>query len=112
MSTKTDSLALAKEFAEDWYLELRGKSRVGQLKQERTFADAAKQFVREYVPLTNGERNPRYVKDHEARLDNHLLPYFDNIGLSDRSGGPRGVLGDGADIFRTSGSKIIVLEST
>ncbi|WP_260688616.1 hypothetical protein [Rhizobium leguminosarum] len=50
MSIKTAS-ALAKEFAEDWYLELRGKSRVGQLKQERTFADAAKQFVREYVPL-------------------------------------------------------------
>lgn len=87
VSTKTDSLALAKEFAEDWYLELRGKSRAGQLKQERTFADAAKQFVREYVPLTNGERNPRYVKDHEARLDNHLMPYFGNIGLSTLTAG-------------------------
>ncbi|MCW1410763.1 MULTISPECIES: tyrosine-type recombinase/integrase [Rhizobium] len=82
VSTKTDSLSQAKEVAEDWYFELKGKSRAGQLKQERTFADAAKQFVREYEPLTNGERNPRYVKDHEARLDNHLLPYFGNIGLS------------------------------
>lgn len=82
VSTKTDSLALAKEFAEDWYLELRGKSRIGQLKMERTFADAAKQFVKEYVALTNGERNPKYVKDHEARLDNHLLPYFGKMGLS------------------------------
>jgi integrase len=82
VSTKTDSLALAKEFAEDWYLELRGKSRSGLLKVERTFADAAQQFVKEYVPLTNGERNPRYVKDHEARLDNHLLPYFGKLGLS------------------------------
>lgn len=82
VSTKTDSLALAKEFAEDWYLELRGKSRSGQLKVEKTFADAAQQFVKEYVPLTNGERNPRYVKDHEARLDNHLLPYFGKLGLS------------------------------
>lgn len=82
VSTKTDSLWLAKEFAEDWYLELRGKSRAGLLKVERTFADAAKQFVVEYVALTNGERNPRYVKDHEARLENHLLPYFGKTGLS------------------------------
>ena len=29
VSAKTDSLTLAKEFAEDWYLELRGKSRIG-----------------------------------------------------------------------------------
>lgn len=82
VSTKTDVLALAKEFAEDWYLELRGKSRIGQLKTERTFADAAKQFLQEYVPLTNGERNPRYVKDHEARINNHLLPYFGKMALS------------------------------
>lgn len=82
VSTKTDSLAQAKDFAEDWYLELRGKSRAGLLKKEKTFADAAKQFVLEYVALTNGERNPRYVKDHEARLENHLIPYFGNTGLS------------------------------
>jgi len=75
-------LALAKEFAENWYLELRGKSRIGQLKTERTFADTAKQFLQEYVPLTNGERNPRYVKDHEARINNHLLPYFGKMALS------------------------------
>ncbi|WP_323455380.1 hypothetical protein [Rhizobium sp. AN5] len=36
VSTKTDSLSLAKEFAEDWYLELRGKSRIGQLKTDKT----------------------------------------------------------------------------
>lgn len=82
VSTKTASLAAAKDFAEDWYLELRGKSRAGVLKQERTFADAAKQFVVEYVALTKGERNARYVKDHEARLTNHLLPYFGKTGLS------------------------------
>ena len=31
VTTKTDSLSLAKEFAEDWYLELRGKSRARSL---------------------------------------------------------------------------------
>ncbi|MCI5076440.1 site-specific integrase [Oricola sp.] len=82
VSTKTDSLSQAKEFAEDWYFELRGKSRIGTLTPEKTFADAAKRFLLEYEALTNGERNPRYVKDHEARLNNHLLPYFGEKGLS------------------------------
>ena len=82
VSTKTDSLSQAKEFAEDWYFGLRGKSRAGLLKTERTFADAAKQFVVEYVTLTSGERNPDYVRDHEARLRNYLLPYFGKTALS------------------------------
>ncbi|QQM32374.1 site-specific integrase [Martelella lutilitoris] len=87
VSTKTDSLAQAKEFAEDWYFELRGKSRVGQLTAERTFADAAKQFLLEYEAITNGERNPRYVKDHAARLRNHLIPYFGDKPLSQITAG-------------------------
>lgn len=87
VSTKTDSLAQAKEFAEDWYFELRGKSRIGALVQEKTFADAARQFLKEYEVITNGERNPRYVKDHAARLTNHLLPYFGKTGLSKISAG-------------------------
>ena len=81
VSTKTDSLAQAKEFAEDWYLELRGKSRAGQLKKGKTFADAARQFVLEYGAITKGERNPRYVRDNEARLNNHLLPFFGSTEL-------------------------------
>ena len=40
-STKQDSLALAKEVAEDWYLELRGKDRAGVLLSEKTFAQTA-----------------------------------------------------------------------
>jgi integrase len=82
VSTKTDSLSQAKDFAEDWYFELRGKSRAGNLALEKTFADAAAQFLKEYNTITNGERNARYVKDHAARLDNHLLPYFGRSGLS------------------------------
>jgi integrase len=82
VSTKTDSLSEAKEFAEDWYFELKGKSRAGGLKKEKTFADAAKQFFLEYEAITQGERNPQYVKDHEARLENHLIPYFGDKALS------------------------------
>ena len=87
VSTKTDSLSQAKEFAEDWYFELRGKSRIGGLVREKTFSDAATQFLKEYAALTNGERHPRYVKDHEARLKNHLLPFFGDKGLSEVTAG-------------------------
>ncbi|HEV2560526.1 MAG TPA: hypothetical protein VGT78_00150 [Rhizomicrobium sp.] len=75
-STKTDSLAQAKDFAEDWYLDLSGKSRAGLLKTGRTFKEAADKFLPEYELLTAGERNPRYVKQHGDRLRVHLRPFF------------------------------------
>ena len=40
--------AQAKDFAEDWYLELRGKHRRGEIKGGKTFRQAADQFLREY----------------------------------------------------------------
>jgi len=82
-STKEDSLARAKDFAEDWYLDLKGKSRNGELKGGVTFKKAADQFVREFVALTEGERSPIYVKGHEDRLRVHLLPYFGKKALSE-----------------------------
>ena len=60
VSTKTDSLAQAKEFAEDWYLGLRGKL-AGLIKTEATFAIAAKKFEREYAIITEGERRPHIL---------------------------------------------------
>ena len=83
VSTKTDSLAEAKDFAEDWYLTLRGKHRAGTLKHERTFAQAADQFKEEYEALTEGERNTTYVAGHWRRLKLHLTPFFGNMGLSE-----------------------------
>ena len=35
ISTKEESLARAKDVAEDWYLELKGKHRAGELKMLR-----------------------------------------------------------------------------
>lgn len=81
-STKEESLAKAKDFAEDWYLGLRGKIRDGELISERTFRDAATQFEREYEIITEGQRNPVYVNDHKRRLRIHLVPFFGNMGLS------------------------------
>lgn len=61
VSTKEDSLALAKEFAEDWYLEMRGKYRRGEVLNEQTFKEAAEKFITEYEVLTQGRRSPIYV---------------------------------------------------
>ena len=55
MSTKEEGLAQAEEFAEDWYLGLRGKHCAGELKAERAFAFAAREFTEEYVVITGGE---------------------------------------------------------
>ncbi|MGD0480886.1 MAG: phage integrase SAM-like domain-containing protein [Terracidiphilus sp.] len=81
-TTKEESLAKAKDFAEDWYLGLRGKLRDGELITEKTFRDAAAQFEREYEIITEGQRNRVYVNDHKRRLRIHLVPFFGNMGLS------------------------------
>lgn len=86
-SSKTDSLKLAKEFAEDWYLGLRGKAHAGELTNEKTFRDAAKKFMGEYELLTEGDRNPRWVQDHYRRIRLHLEPFFGALPLSKISAG-------------------------
>lgn len=81
-STREDSLAKAKDFAEDWYLELRGKYKRGELKEEKTFDEAADKFLAEYPVITEGLRNAGYVKGHEIRLKVYLRPFFGKKGLS------------------------------
>jgi integrase len=83
VSTHEDSLSLAKEFAEDWYLGLRGKSRAGDLKTGKTFEQAAEQFLREYEVITAGERSPRYVATMRDRLRVHLMPFFGTKTLAE-----------------------------
>ncbi|NRA85817.1 MAG: site-specific integrase [Rhizobiales bacterium] len=86
-STKEVSLSLAKEFAEDWYLVLRGKHHRGELKNEKLFSFAAKQFTKEYDVITQGQRSLKWVKGHHDRLRLHLLPFFGELGLSEVSAG-------------------------
>ncbi|MCC5982618.1 MAG: phage integrase SAM-like domain-containing protein [Oceanicaulis sp.] len=87
VSTKEDSLSRAKEFAEDWYLELRGKARIGQLKQENTFRDAAERFEAEFVIITEGQRSEHYVEGKMRSLRNYLIPYFGDLPLSEVTSG-------------------------
>lgn len=81
-STKEEELPQAKQFAEDWYLTLRGKARAGLLKNEKTFADAADQFEKEYEVITEGQRSQRWTEGHKARIRIHLRPFFGKLGLS------------------------------
>src|SRR5580704_17318831 len=68
-STKEESIAKAMDIAEDWNLELRGKQKRGEVKLGKSFAHAAKQFLREYQIITEGQRNAQYVEGHERRLN-------------------------------------------
>ncbi len=82
-----DSVSLATEFAEDWYLALRGKDHAGILLSEKSFAQAAEQFLREYEIITDGERSKKWTEGHEIRLRVHLLPFFGDLGVSKVSAG-------------------------
>ncbi len=75
VSCKEDSLSLAKDMAEDWYLGLRGASRAGVLEVGKKFKEVADYFLKESQILADGQRGPRYIEAHNTSL-RHLLPFF------------------------------------
>jgi hypothetical protein len=85
--TKEESLSHAKEIAEDWYLELRGKARAGALTSGPTFKKAADQFLAEYETITQGQRSPEWVKAYALMLRVYLVPYFGPMALSEITAG-------------------------
>jgi integrase len=87
ISTKEESLSHAKEIAEDWYLELRGKSRAGQLTSGPTFKKAADQFLAEYETITNGQRSKEWVDSYNLMLRVHILPFFGKLTLKEITSG-------------------------
>lgn len=86
-TTKEDSLSKAKEFAEDWYLQLRGKLREGELKTGRMFRDAAKLYLREFDIMTQGQRNATYARGQHARTNGYLVPFFGGMVLPEITAG-------------------------
>jgi len=93
VSTKLEGLTGALRFAEEWFLELRGKHVRGELNKlvlanaEKTFQDAAEVFLREFPIITEGQRNAIYVKGHERRLRNYLIPFMGEKPLSEVTAG-------------------------
>jgi integrase len=86
-TTKEDSLSKAKEFAEDWYLQLRGKLRDGELVSGKPFRDAAKLYLREFDIMTQGQRNATYARGQHARTNGHLVPFFGGMVLPEITAG-------------------------
>jgi len=74
-------------FAEDWYLDLKCKDLRGELRNEKTFKEAAERFIREYEIITMGERNPEYVETQRRRIETHLMSFFGDMGLSEITSG-------------------------
>jgi len=81
-STKEESLSKAKEIAEGWHLQLRGKLRTGELKAEKTFREVSEHFLREYDIMTQGQRNKHYVDVKHWRSSVYLVPFFGNMDIS------------------------------
>lgn len=114
-TTKEESLAAAKDFARDWYMERcvedrqrrRGGASLlnspvqpvvaepGQAVDGRrrtkptgpSFEDAAKAFASEFEVITMGERNAGYVKSKSDIIRVHLTPFFGDIPLTDITAG-------------------------
>ena len=111
ISTKEASLARAKDVAEDWYLDLCGKDRFGELHAGKSFAQAARKFEEEYEAITQDRRSPKWVQGHKDHIRLHLQPYFGDKVISEITSGvaqeyrvhrmtkPKldGQAGDGAD---------------
>jgi hypothetical protein len=66
-STKEDSLSKAKEVAKDWYLQLRGTLRSGEIKTDKTFREASGHYLREHNIITQGQRSKIYIKGQHWR---------------------------------------------
>lgn len=106
-TTKEANLAVAKSFAEEWYLRLRlellasakgepldlaikprhpdapADKRRRVVRSGPMFKEACDLFLKEYPILTAGERNAAYAKSHENRITAFLLPFFGEKTLAE-----------------------------
>lgn len=117
VSTKEETLQLAKEFARDWFMAVyvdhkrsrqyeRVSSLVGKYGHETnadriatssppkpkkthgpSFKEAAEKFMAEYSIITQGQRSKDTARYHVMRINVHLLPYFGDKALSDINAG-------------------------
>lgn len=106
-STRQENVALAIEFARDWYLDRAAEDRMRRRglmppspttqvepapprrakPGEMTFKEAAATFVREFEAMTLGERNEHYVGTKRRILRLYLLPFFGGLPLSEVTAG-------------------------
>ncbi|MCB1538898.1 MAG: site-specific integrase [Rhodospirillales bacterium] len=112
VSTREESLALAKDVATQWYMSMYVDARSQRIddrlallmrksnryaphdhaapmasakpKKETgpTFREAAEKFMGEYRVITQGQRNEAWAKDHERRIKTHLMSFFGDMPVS------------------------------
>ncbi len=117
VSTKEEALSQAREFAREWYMTVyvdfrrRGydartslllkkyghdEAPLEIIKANRqktkkstgpTFREAAEKFVSEYGIITQGQRNQNWAKDHERRINIHLIPFFGDRPVTEINAG-------------------------
>ena len=63
------------------------RSALARSRQRRLLLKPAELFTKEYAAITAGQRNERYVQNHQGRLNNYLLPFFGKKGLSEITAG-------------------------
>jgi len=85
-STGEQGLDRAKDIAEEWYLDLRGKLRAGVIvkptPREKLFGEAAALYLAQVKVLAFGTRSKSYVENLELRMNAHVLPFFEDKALS------------------------------
>ncbi len=117
VSTKEETLTMAKEFAREWYMAVYVDSKRkhqssrtsllinnfgynehasvdAQITKTKTskptgpsFIEAAEKFIAEYAVINEGQRNKEYALSHEQRIRNHLIPFFGEKSLNQISAG-------------------------
>lgn len=82
-STKEESLEKAKDFAEDWFLEMRGKARHGDgiPKAGKPFKAAADLFLQRAAGIAPDQRHSHYLAGHATRIRLYLMPFFGKKGV-------------------------------
>ena len=102
-STGEDSLSHAKDIAEDWFFELRGKKRAGLLDadtppvtsrgsaegprkaktNEMSFSEAGELFFKEYQAINGMNVSAKYIETMRLRFNTHLEPFFGKWAVTD-----------------------------
>ena len=92
VSTHEENLGCAKDFAEDWYLGLRGRAHAGLFPKETRrratkFKEAAAKFLEEASILTHGQRGPTWLKQYELKLRGIILPFLGEKSFAEITSG-------------------------
>ena len=112
-TTRQTSLALALDYAREWYMDRYADERLRrrgvpieqpdggepqrtvarQPQRKRlsaggpTFRETAEAFIAEYKVITHGERNAEYVAGKSRQLNLHLLPFFGDRPVAEVTAG-------------------------